>query len=119
LKKAKKAWDKAGNTIIKPDVAVNGTVRMMSIDIAVPSNNTWETLSVYNVYAPPPSDYDKDHINHFWESLEHQITEKPATCQIIVGGDINAIIGNHSTLPKIPRLLGPLQSCKRVGRESC
>ena len=37
-KKARKAWDKAGNTIIKPDVAVNGTVRMMSIDIAVHRN---------------------------------------------------------------------------------
>jgi hypothetical protein len=34
-KKAQKAWDKAGNTIIKPDVAANGTVRMMSINIVV------------------------------------------------------------------------------------
>jgi hypothetical protein len=109
-KKAKKTWDKADSTIIKPDVAVNGTVRMMSIDIAVPSNNTWETLSIFNVYAAP-SDYDKDHINHFWESLEHQITKKPATCQIIVGGDINASIGKTT---------GPLglQACKQVGRES-
>jgi hypothetical protein len=47
-KKAQKAWDKAGNTIIKPDVAVDSTVRMMSMDIAVPSNKTWETLSIFN-----------------------------------------------------------------------
>jgi hypothetical protein len=54
-KKARKAWDKAGNMIIKPDVvAINGTVRMMSINIVVPLNNTWETLSIFNVYAPPP-----------------------------------------------------------------
>jgi exonuclease III len=52
-KKARKAWDKAGNTIIKPDVAGDGTVRMMFIDIAVPSNKTWETISIFNVYAPP------------------------------------------------------------------
>jgi hypothetical protein len=52
-KKALKAWDKAGNTIIKPDIAVDCMVRMMSIGIAVPSNNTWETLSISNIYAPP------------------------------------------------------------------
>ena len=52
-KKALKAWDKAGNIIIKPDLSVDGTVRMMSIDITVPSNKSWETLSIFNVYAPP------------------------------------------------------------------
>jgi hypothetical protein len=54
LKKALKAWNKAGNIIIKPDVAIDGMVRMMSIDLAVPWNNTWENLSLFNVYAPPP-----------------------------------------------------------------
>jgi hypothetical protein len=52
-KKALKAWDKAGNTIIKPNLSVDGTVRMMSIDIAVPSNKSWETLLIFKVYAPP------------------------------------------------------------------
>jgi hypothetical protein len=105
-KKALKAWDKAGNTIIKPDLAVDGTVRMMSIDIAVPSNKTWETLSIFNVYAPP-SDYDEHQIDHFWESLEQEISKKPTHCQIIVAGDINASIGNRSKFPEVPRLLGP------------
>jgi hypothetical protein len=51
-KKALKAWDKAGNIIIKSNISIDGTVRMMSIDIAVPSNKTWETLTIFNVYAP-------------------------------------------------------------------
>jgi hypothetical protein len=51
-KKAWKAWDKVGNTITKPDVAVDGKVRMMAIDIAVPSNNTWEALSIFNIRPP-------------------------------------------------------------------
>jgi hypothetical protein len=53
LKKALKAWDKAGNIIIKPNLLIDGTVQMMSIDITVPSNKTWEMLSIFNVYAPP------------------------------------------------------------------
>jgi hypothetical protein len=53
LKKAVKAWDKAGNTIIKPDISIDGMARMMSIDIVVPSNKTWGSTANFQCLCPP------------------------------------------------------------------
>jgi exonuclease III len=107
-RKALKAWTRAGKKEIRRHGTMDGTTRIMGIDLRVPSGNSFEDLTIFNIYAPSTHGNDMDTVDNFWTELEDDIRSIPASSTPIVAGDINARIGNRLSHPESDELyFGP------------
>jgi hypothetical protein len=98
-KKALKAWIRAGKKDIQRHGTMDDTTRIMGIDIRVPAGNSFEDLTIFNVYAPSTHGNDIEIVENFWTVLEDDIVSIPPKNIPVIGGDINARIGNRLSHP--------------------
>jgi exonuclease III len=98
-RKALKAWERAGKKDIRRHGVMDETTRIMAIDLKVPAGKSFEVLTIFNVYAPSTHGNAIKVVEDFWTALEDEITRTPETNIPIVGGDLNARIGNRNSHP--------------------
>ena len=94
-----KAWERAGKKEIRRHGVMDGTTRIMAIELKVPVGKSFECLTIFNVYAPSTHGNKPEVVEAFWTKLENEIARMPEASTPIVGGDINARIGNRLSHP--------------------
>jgi exonuclease III len=97
--KAMKAWVRAGKPDIRRHGLMDDTTRIMGIDLRVPAGNSFENLTIFNIYAPSTHGNELETVENFWTELEDELVKIPKNSIPIVGGDINARIGNRRSHP--------------------
>ena len=98
-KRAMKAWERAGKKDLLRHGVMDDTTRIMAIDLKVPAGNSFECITIFNVYPPSTHRNSEEVVEDFWTQLEDEIARTPKNSIPIVGGDINARIGNRSSHP--------------------
>jgi hypothetical protein len=69
---------------------MDDTTQIMTIKLKVPLGNSFENLTIFNVYAPSLHGNTEDIDKSFWMELEDKIARTPESSTPIIGGDINA-----------------------------
>ena len=98
-KKALKAWERAGKKELLRHGTMDDTTRIMAIELKVPAGKSFESLTIFNIYAPSTHGNTDETVEKFWSELESEILRIPNNSTPIVAGDINARIGNRQSHP--------------------
>jgi hypothetical protein len=99
-RKALKAWERAGKKDIRRHGVMDETTRsMVAIDLKVPAGKSFEVLTIFNVCAPSTHGNAIEVDEDLWMALEDEIKRIPEMNTPIVGGDLNARIGNRNSHP--------------------
>jgi hypothetical protein len=79
---------------------MNDMIRIMIIDLRVLAGNSFEDLTIFNVYAPSTHGNDIKTVKNFWTELENEVVSIPKSSTPIIGGTTNASIGNRFSHPE-------------------
>lgn len=92
LKKALKVWVRPGKKNIWQYGMMDDT-----------AGNSFEDLTIFNVYNPAMHGNEIKIVENFWSELENHVVNIPKTNIPIIGGDINAIIDNQLSHPELDK----------------
>jgi hypothetical protein len=73
----------------------------MGINLRVPVGNSFEDLTIFNVYAPSTHGNKIEMVENFCTTVEDNIISISQNNIPIIGGDINARIGNRLSHPLV------------------
>ncbi len=112
-KEATRAWKDAGEKTYQPGCIADTTTRIMGIQLVFQEKRKNQErrkqlwINLLNVYAPHSG--MTDDIKHKYEDWMDRVCQtNPSKCRLIIGGDLNATIGNrNNTDGGLRNTLGP------------
>jgi hypothetical protein len=84
-RKVLKVWERAGRKEMHRHGVMDDTTCIIVIDLKVLARNSFECITIYNVYAPSRHSNTAKVVKEFWTELENEIEGTPEGSTPIVG----------------------------------